>query len=263
MTPVYEIQSEILTLLNEWKDFVWSIDAPALLTRKGKFFKEERSEYATSIECLKSMDHESHDGFPPDSHGYDFNQMATWIKDGHVKDLDLGQKILEKSHWLDNELGGILGTRFCALKMWYPKDGYIAWHNNWNVPGYNILFTYTPNGNGFWRNINPSGSTGAINTPIEDNLVHIPDVPGWHMKTGYYGKKTEPEKIMWHSAYSGEPRLTLGYVIFEEKLWKMMIEEIVGENLVWPLAPFDPSMLPTHGYAKGDNFKTPDDLDMS
>ena len=190
MTPVYEIQSEILTLLNEWKDFVWSIDAPALLTRKGKFFKEERSEYATSIECLKSMDHESHDGFPPDSHGYDFNQMATWIKDGHVKDLDLGQKILEKSHWLDNELGGILGT-------------------------------------------------------------------------GYYGKKTEPEKIMWHSAYSGEPRLTLGYVIFEEKLWKMMIEEIVGENLVWPLAPFDPSMLPTHGYAKGDNFKTPDDLDMS
>ena len=151
---------------------------------------------------------------------------------------------MDKSHWLDKELGGMLGTRFCALKMWYPKDGYIAWHNNWNVPGYNILFTYTETGNGYWRHINPEGSKGKINKPFDKHLVHIPDVPGWHMKTGYYGKKEEEEKIMWHSAYGGEPRLTLGYVIFDEKLWKMMIEDIVGKELVWPLAPFDPSMLP-------------------
>ena len=244
MTPIYEIQSDLLTLLDEWKDFIWSLDMSKIMTRKGKFFRENRSKYATSIECLSSMEHDTHDGFPPDSHGYDFNQMQTWMKDGLMTDLDLGNKIMDKSHWLDKELGGMLGTRFCALKMWYPKDGYIAWHNNWNVPGYNILFTYTETGNGYWRHINPEGSKGKINKPFDKHLVHIPDVPGWHMKTGYYGKKQEEEKIMWHSAYGGEPRLTLGYVIFEDKLWKMMIEDFVGKDLVWALAPFDPSMLP-------------------
>ena len=67
-------------------------------------------------------------------------------------------------------------------------------------------------------------SKGKINKPLEKNLVHIPDVPGWHMKTGYYGKKEEHEKIMWHSAYGGEPRMTLGYVVFNEEIWKNMIE---------------------------------------
>ena len=138
----------------------------------------------------------------------------------------------------------MLSIRFCALKMWYPKDGYIAWHNNWNVPGYNILFTYTETGNGYWRHINPAGSKGKINKPFDKHLVHIPDVPGWHMKTGYYGKKEEEDKIMWHSAYGGEPRMTLGYVVKDENLWKMMVEDICGKELVWPLAPFDPSMLP-------------------
>ena len=167
MTPIYEIQSDLLTLLDEWKDFIWSLDMSKIMTRKGKFFRENRSKYATSIECLSSMEHDTHDGFPPDSHGYDFNQMQTWMKDGLMTDLDLGNKIMDKSHWLDKELGGMLGTRFCALKMWYPKDGYIAWHNNWNVPGYNILFTYTETGNGYWRHINPEGSKGKINKPFD------------------------------------------------------------------------------------------------
>ena len=57
--------------------------------------------------------------------------------------------------------------------MWYPKDGYIAWHNNWNVPGYNVLFTYTETGNGYWRHINPAGSKGKINKPFDKHLVHL------------------------------------------------------------------------------------------
>ena len=117
MTPIYEIQSDVLKLLDEWKDFVWSLDMEKLQTRKGKFFKEDRSKFSTSIECLNSMDHDTHDGFPPDSHGYDMNQMATWITDNQIKDLDLADRILEKSQWLDRELGGMLSTRFCALKM--------------------------------------------------------------------------------------------------------------------------------------------------
>ena len=57
-------------------------------------------------------------------------------------------------------------------------------------------------------------------------------------------KKEEEDKIMWHSAYGGEPRMTLGYVVYNEEIWKNMVEDIAGKALVWPLAPFDPSMLP-------------------
>ena len=60
-------------------------------------------------------------------------------------------------------------------------------------------------------------------------LVHIDDVPGWHCKLGYYGKKEEHNKIMWHAAYGG-PRITLGWVVFDENIWEDIIEELTSEE---------------------------------
>ena len=138
MTPIYQIQSEILTYLDEWQKFIWDLDLPnnfgqgkKFKARGGKFFKEGRSEYASSVECLNSLRHDEHDGYPPDSYGYDFNQIATWIKSGTLSS-DIGKPLAEKSQWLDDNLGAYLGYRFCALKMYYPPQGYISWHTNWN-----------------------------------------------------------------------------------------------------------------------------------
>lgn len=241
-----------MTYLDEWKDFIWSLNLEETFgpnktykDKGGKFFKENRSKYATSIECLRSMDHMDHDGFPPDSYGYDFNQVAKWIEGGQIS-RDLGKPLLEKSHWLDENLGAYLGTRFCALKMWYPPEGYIAWHTNWNVPSYNILFTYNSgeDGAGYWRHMDPTGSDSPVPNQIKEGegdtkLVHIPDPHGWSCKVGYYGRKDEHEKIVWHSAYATAPRMTLGYVVYEEVLWRDMVEEIAGSQDVWPLAPYD------------------------
>ena len=58
-------------------------------------------------------------------------------------------------------------------------------------------------------------------------------------KTGYYGKKHEHDKIIWHTAYSNEPRMTLGYVVHDKQLWMDVVEEIAGEPLIWPLKPYD------------------------
>ena len=125
MTPIYQIQSEILTYLDEWQKFIWDLDLPnnfgqgkKFKARGGKFFKEGRSEYASSVECLNSLRHDEHDGYPPDSYGYDFNQIATWIKSGTLS-ADIGKPLAEKSQWLDDNLGAYLGYRFCALKMYY------------------------------------------------------------------------------------------------------------------------------------------------
>ena len=133
----------------------------------GKFFREDRSKHATSIECLRSMDHMEHDGFPPDSYGYDFNQIKKWYEHKMI-DHEHAKPLIDKSNWLDETLGAYLGTRFCALKMWYPADGYIAWHTNWNVPSYNILFTYNSgeDGDGYWRHIDPTGSDSPIPNKI-------------------------------------------------------------------------------------------------
>ena len=49
----------------------------------------------------------------------------------------------------------------------------------------------------------------------------------------------EHEKIVWHTAYADVPRITLGYVIYDEGIWKNAVEEIAGTDLVWPLAPYD------------------------
>ena len=160
-------------------------------------------------------------------------------------DPEVGGPLMEKSKWLDDNLGTFLGYRFCALKMWYPPKGYISWHTNWNVPSYNILFTYNPTGDGFWRHINPTGSKSPVPNigDNEENVVTIPDQPGWSCKVGYYGRKEEHEKIVWHTAYSNEPRITLGYVVYDEGVWKNAVEEIAGTDLVWPLAPYDASLI--------------------
>ncbi len=247
MTPILTIQSEILKFLDEWKDFVWDLDMvenfgpdKKYRDRGGKFHKEDRAEYASSVECLMSLDHMTHDGFPPDSYGYDFNQVGRWVESGNTP-ADVAKPLVEKSKWLDDNLGNYIGYRFCALKMWYPPQGYVSWHTNWNVPGYNILFTYNPTGDGYWRHVDPTGSDSPRPNLGEnnENVITIPDQAGWTCKTGYYGKKHEHDKIIWHTAYSNEPRMTLGYVVHDKQLWMDVVEEIAGEPLIWPLKPYD------------------------
>ena len=234
MRQVLTLPTDLLTVLNEYSDFISNnppdVNLPNWRT-KGKFKKEDRSEFSTSIECLKSMDPNTHDGFPPDSFGYDLNEPTlkkTLEHEGHrfgPEEKEWIQTYIKKSQELDDTLGAYIGYKFCALKMYYPADGYIAWHTNWNVPGFNCLFTWG-DGNGYWRHLDSSKEEpGSIQPDPDKHLVHMQDVPGWHCKLGYYGKKEEHNKIMWHSAYGG-PRITLGWVVFDENIWEDIIEEV-------------------------------------
>ena len=239
MRQVLTLPTDLLTVLNEYSDWVSQnppdVNLPNWRT-KGKFKREDRSEYAASVECLKSSPAETHDGYPPDSYGYDLNEPTlrkTLKEEGDrfsTIEKEWIQKYLEKSIELDDTLGSYIGYKFCALKMYYPKDGYIAWHTNWNVPGFNCLFTWNPTGEGYWRHLDSSGEKpGSIRANPDMKLVHIDDVPGWHCKLGYYGKKEEHNKIMWHAAYGG-PRITLGWVVFDENIWEDIIEELTSEE---------------------------------
>ena len=233
MRQVLTLTSEILNVLDEYQKFVIENRPDKLFSEnwpvKGKFFREGRAEYATSLECIKSMNPSIHDGYPPDSYGYDLNE-PTILKTMpmlNAEERKHAERFLEKSRWLDDTLGNLLGYRFCALKMFYPEDGYIAWHTNWNVPGYNAIFTWS-DGTGYWRHIDSTNEKeGSIMADPDKNLVHLQDKNGWHVKLGYYGKKEEHNRIMWHSAFGG-PRITLGFVVFDVNIWDDIVEELTA-----------------------------------
>ena len=237
MRQVLTLPTALLTVLNEYSEWVSANPPDEKLPNwrtKGKFKREDRSEYAASIECLKSGQIEEHDGFPPDSFGYDLNEPTLRKTLEHEGDRFTSdekewiKKYIEKSQNLDDTLGAYIGYKFCALKMYYPKDGYIAWHTNWNVPGFNCLFTWNPTGQGYWRNLDSTQEKeGSILPDPDTKLVHMDDPVGWHCKLGYYGKKEEHDKIMWHSAFGG-PRITLGWVVFDQNIWDDIVDELTN-----------------------------------
>jgi len=93
-------------------------------------------------------------------------------------------------------------------------------NNNWNASGYNILLSYSPTGNGFFRYMDP----------LTKEIVTMEDKPGWTCKVGYYGRGREPDKVYYHCAGSYEPRITLGFVVPHLEIWRSMIEDISEED---------------------------------
>ena len=228
MRPIYKLNNEFLDCLNEYKDWVFSPSVQDALSTKiewqvARLKKEGKSEWSCDAENLRSIDHDNHDGYPADQYGINLNYN---FLQGERRTVDpqFLNEIRRANNVLDEKLQLALGARFCALKMFYPPEGYINWHTNWNVPGYNIIFTYSPTGNGYWRHVDPTGST--THKPDLSKIVHLDDVPGWHCKVGYFGKKEETDRLVWHSAYTREPRLTVSYVVFEKVIWENMVEEL-------------------------------------
>lgn len=122
----------------------------------------------------------------------------------------------EKRLKLSNDLCAYFGARNQAVNVFYPANGYMGWHNNWNAHGYNILLSFSKEGNGFFRYLDP----------LTKEVVTMQDKPGWTCKVGYYGRGREPDKVYYHCAGSYEPRITLGFVIPHEEMWQDMVDDI-------------------------------------
>lgn len=116
-------------------------------------------------------------------------------------------------------LGRTLGTEREALSMYYPEDGFIGWHHNGNAPGYNLLVSYSLDGDGgfsYW-----DYKTKSVKT--------IFDRPGWNVKVGYYpNQRKEPERVYWHMAKTKRVRVSVAWIIDQKEMWKNMIDEITG-----------------------------------
>ncbi len=153
----------------------------------------------------------AHIGFPEVAYCCDISQAVGYAPQIHV----------DKQQALNTELIAYLGARNVAVHTYYPPNGFMGWHNNWNAHGYNILLTYNSEENGgFFR----------YRDPITKEVVTLMDPKGWSCKVGYFGRGREPDKVVYHCCSNTAKRLTLGYVIPHLEIWRSMIEDISGED---------------------------------
>ena len=111
-----------------------------------------------------------------------------------------------------------LGVQNSALSTLYPPDGFIGWHNNADAPAYNLIFTWSEKGDGWFRYIDPR----------TQQVVTIQDEEGWNVKAGYFGSYGSGQ-VVYHAARTNCYRMTLSYTLgHDEDYWKDCIETITN-----------------------------------
>jgi hypothetical protein len=94
-----------------------------------------------------------------------------------------------------------LGAHTSALLSYYPPGGFVGWHTNYDANAYQVLFTWSETGDGFFEYYDKK----------TDEIVKIKDVAGWQCRHYYFGAGHEEDLHCWHAAYAGCQRITLAY----------------------------------------------------
>ena len=117
-------------------------------------------------------------------------------------------------------LGKRIGARKQALSSIYPAEGYLGWHTNADVPGRNLIFTWSKTGKGMFRykRYIPEG---------EMLKYDIPDHIGWNVKSfDWFGhKEVSRTGYTWHCAGAEDLRCTIAFVIHSNTMSDMLLEE--------------------------------------
>lgn len=203
MQFVEQLPDDILEELSSFSDWFFSQDLSKVLMERPQGLTLEK---ATSTEYLIQRQNETcaqKQGFPEQSYGVDFLNMDCF-------DTDI---FMGRINQLDGILKTYVGAQRAALKMYYPPEGFIDWHNNSNAFGYNILFTYSETGDGAF----------LYQHPITKEIVQMTDKKGWSAKVGCYDRADG--QPLWHAAYTRCRRLNWAYVV-PETLWYDLVEEL-------------------------------------
>lgn len=200
---------ELKSLLHEFSDWFYQQDIDV--------FKQESMKGEPNFECVTSEYLNEliekdfrHIGFPEEMRGLEISDEAL-RKPEFFHFRDPIRKILF-------EVTSFIGARNNALTAFYPEDGYIGWHTNWNASGHNLIFSFSEKGGGFFEYLDPETK----------EIVKMVDPAGeWTCKAGYFGNYDEKDSHFWHAAESnGSTRLTFSYIIPDEDMWLDAIDEI-------------------------------------
>lgn len=202
MAEVLIRNKKLLNQLNGFADEFFSIDG----YDDKKHWKYSKEEHLTRGEYFCSEDHlnyklstkESHSGFPEEHFA---QPITTMVRNDPDKFGLFKNKVKD-------DFATEIGAMHSALLNYYPPGGFVGWHTNWNANCYQILFTWSKSGNGYFKYLD--NTTGKI--------VTIHDKPGWQCRHYYFGKKDEDDDHCWHAAYAAEDRITLAYKFVNKSL---------------------------------------------
>jgi hypothetical protein len=153
--------------------------------------------YRTSEEVLRSEylpRWRDHSGFPDEDYQLDGKELFEKLKD---------QDAWKLYNVARHEMTKHFNASANALFSWYPPNGFIGWHTNWNTQALQVLFTWSETGEGYFQYYDKK----------EDKVVVVPDKKGWSAKTYVFGPKEDLDDHFWHSAYTPCNRMTLCYKV--------------------------------------------------
>jgi len=187
------------------------------------FSREQALDYVSHDYMQKIIDYSvSHDGYPDTMKGYSFNTSRVKYKGN---DLRAHNHITKKHDYLIDKFKENYSVRNNALFTLYPPGGFISWHNNANASAYNIILTWSENGNGYFEYFD-------MNTK---KVVRLQDKPGWQCKCSYFGDYSDPKtELVYHAAYTDCYRMTISFTfdrtVSSQLIQSMFIEEIQSEE---------------------------------
>ena len=190
MTEVVIRNKKFLETLNDISDSFYATpnyDKSEYLMRHGDL----DGEYYCGEEHLRETMSNPHIGYPMHHYGAPITKMVK-------VDPEVWEGFQQRVKY---DFAAEIGAHTSALLNYYPPGGFVEWHTNWNANAYQILFTHSVDGDGYFRYYDKK----------KDEIVHIQDVKGWQCRHYYFGREDEPDHHCWHSAYSGSQRITLAY----------------------------------------------------
>ena len=177
MRKIKLLNKEVISLLNEFKDYIFGLDLTSLDDTNNMLGLKEPFEYGITDDYLSEMIKldKDHSGFPEAIHG---QLLEEWFGNSSFFDKEIKQEVDK----ITLKLTQYLTAHRNALCAYYPPGGYITWHTNWNASGYNLIMSYSEDGSGSFSYIDP-----------ETRDFHkVQDEPGvWTAKVGYFGTYEE------------------------------------------------------------------------
>lgn len=168
-----------------------------------------------------------HEGYPEAilSHSLGINNLSFAYSKKNI--VEKAERITKRLAQVNNLLQTNLMMRKNALFCIYPPGGFISWHNNANAPAYNVIFTWSETGDGWFKYFDQS----------KKEIVKIQDEPGWQCKVGYFGPyNSDPRAILYHAAYTNCLRMTIAFTLSRDEIGlgvqNWLIDDISSMNPV-------------------------------
>lgn len=140
------------------------------------------------------------------------------IKPEHYRGNDL-EGYSRDFNTVNNQLKTELGLDSSALSQMYPPGGFIDWHNNANAHAFNVVFTWSEKGDGWFKWLDG------------DEIIKMEDPKGWSCKAGYFAEYGDTRPVIYHCAYTNCWRMTLSFTLgYDENYWSDMIDYIQSED---------------------------------